>query len=100
MGISDQDVRDAGRAANVKGDDIHAILELTKNIQREKFDDIFAHEQLGFARVSPAHKLIIIKNAQFHSEVVAVTDDGMHDAPGLTKRCLLLNLLQHFFDRQ
>ena len=100
VGISDQDVWDAGRAASVKGDDIHAILELPKNTQREKFDDIFAHEQLVSTRVSPAHKLIIVENAQFRSEVVAVTDDGVHDAPALTKRCLLLNLLQHYFDRQ
>ena len=100
VGISDQDVWDAGRAASVKGDDIHAILELPKNTQREKFDDIFAHEQLISTRVSPTHKLIIVENTQFRSEVVAVTDDGMHDAPALMKRCLLLNLLQHYFDRQ
>ena len=100
MGISDQDVWDAGRAAIVKGDDIHAILELPKNTQREKFDDMFADEQLVSTRVSPAHKLIIVENAQFRSEVVAVTYDGEHDAPALTKRCLLVNLLQHYFDRQ
>ena len=100
VGISDQDVWDAGRAASVKGDDIHAILELPKNTQREKFDDMFAHEQLVSTRVSPAHKLIIVENAQFRSEVVAVTDAGVHGAPALAERCLLLNLLQHYFDRQ
>ena len=100
MGISDQDVWDAGRAATVKGDDIHAILELPKNTQREKFDDTVTHEQLISTRVSPAHKLIIVENTQFHSKVIAVTNDGVHDAPALTKRCLLLNLLQHYFDRQ
>ena len=60
MGIREQDVSNAGRAAIVKGGDIHAILELPKNTQRQKFDDIFAHEQLVSTRVSPAHKLIIV----------------------------------------
>ena len=100
MGISNQGVWDAGHAAIVKGNDIHAILELPKNTQREKFDDIFGHEQLVFTRVSPAHKLIIIKNAQFHNKVIAVTNDGVNDASALTKRCLLLILLQLYFDRR
>lgn len=63
VGIIDQDVWDAGRAAVVKGDDIREILDLPEEKQRQRFDDIFAHDQLVFARVSPAHKLIIVENA-------------------------------------
>ena len=55
--------------------------QLDKTDQKELEKKIYQY--VVFARVSPEHKVRIVKAFQAHGEVVAMTGDGVNDAPAL-----------------
>ncbi len=63
--------------ANLTG---HALAEMEMNDLMQVVDEIDV-----YARVSPEHKLNIVNALQAKGEVVAMTGDGVNDAPALRK---------------
>jgi sodium/potassium-transporting ATPase subunit alpha len=66
-----------GQAAVVTGQ------ELLKVETDAQWDVILDKPEIVFARTSPQQKLQIVMNLQRRGEVVAVTGDGVNDAPAL-----------------
>ncbi|KAL1916323.1 uncharacterized protein VTP21DRAFT_5940 [Calcarisporiella thermophila] len=69
----------------VHGEHIDALTD-------EQWDQIFAKDEIIFARTSPRHKLEIVKRAQAMGHIVGVTGDGVNDSPALKKADLGISM--------
>jgi P-type Ca2+ transporter type 2C len=63
--------------------EVHAGVELDK-MSDEELSQVVAKTDV-FARVSPAHKVRIVEAFRARDEVVAMTGDGVNDAPALKR---------------
>lgn len=54
------------------------INNMSDESLREIIEDVYV-----FARVTPEHKLKIVKSLQYHGHIVAMTGDGVNDAPAI-----------------
>ncbi|NWF75524.1 MAG: HAD-IC family P-type ATPase [Nitrospirae bacterium] len=76
----------ASAIAKMLGITTEATKVLTgKEIEGMSDDELFekVRDIQVFARVSPQHKLRIVQQSKRHGEIVAVTGDGVNDAPAL-----------------
>ena len=71
LGVDDQDVP------------VYTSGDLEKLSEEELRDTMEKHESIIFSRVSPEDKLRIVKNLKEQQKIVAVTGDGVNDAPAL-----------------
>ncbi len=72
----------------IKEDEYFAIVihgEKIDELTETDWDNIFAKDEIIFARTSPKHKLQIVKRAQSIGHIVGVTGDGVNDSPALKK---------------
>lgn len=67
------------------GEDVHVITgtEL-EALSQEQLKEVVREVDV-YARTSPEHKIRIVRALQAHDEVVAMTGDGVNDAPALTR---------------
>ena len=64
-----------------KGDKVATGLELDEMTDEYLFENIYFYSV--FARVSPEHKMRIVKAFKSRGNIVAMTGDGVNDAPSL-----------------
>lgn len=71
-----------------EGDDMeYAVVhgESLPSLTSEQWDELLEKKNIVFARTTPEHKLLIVEQCQRRGEIVAVTGDGVNDAPALKR---------------
>ena len=86
--VTDHDVSQ-NKSKVVTGSQIDRILEANANGDVDVFnhfwDHVLSYDCLVFARTTPMHKMIIVEQFQKRGMIVAVTGDGVNDAPALNQ---------------
>jgi magnesium-transporting ATPase (P-type) len=75
----------ARRIGIVSGEDVRIITGAELEAMSEEVLNEAVKQQVIFARVAPEHKLRVVSALQSQGNVVAVTGDGVNDAPALKK---------------
>uniref|UniRef100_A0A1I8AS76 Cation_ATPase_N domain-containing protein n=1 Tax=Steinernema glaseri TaxID=37863 RepID=A0A1I8AS76_9BILA len=59
--------------------------KMLPDMSARDWDELLLHNYIVFARTTPEQKLLIVEQCQQRGEVVAVTGDGVNDAPALKR---------------
>lgn len=86
VGILEPGDLEAGRGLVVTGEDVRRwSTEGDAKEQEARWNEALQNDQLVFARMAPAQKLLIVEQCQRLGHIVAVTGDGVNDAPALKR---------------
>jgi len=76
----------ARRIGIVKGDDIRVVSGAeVDRMSHAELSTVLSQSEVIFARVSPEHKMTVVSVLKDRGEIVAVTGDGVNDAPALKR---------------
>jgi Ca2+-transporting ATPase len=74
----------ARRIRLVEGPDVRVVTGIEiDQMSEDQLKDVLTRPQLIFARVSPEHKMRVAQALKSNGETVAMTGDGVNDAPAL-----------------